>query len=82
MANVNITVRMDEGLKKEAEALFDQLGMSLTTAINIFVRQSVREGRIPFEVTTKPRESHESACKPSVSYALVELPSLSSNSQQ
>lgn len=82
MANVNITVRMDEGLKKEAEALFDQLGMSLTTAINIFVRQSVREGRIPFEVTTKPRESHESACKPSVSYALVELPSLSGDSQQ
>lgn len=82
MANVNITVRMDEGLKKEAEALYDQLGMSLTTAINIFVRQSVREGRIPFEVTTKPRESHESAGKPSVSYALVELPSLSGDSQQ
>ena len=82
MANVNITVRMDEGLKKEAEALYDQLGMSMTTAINIFVSQSVREGRIPFEVTTKPRESHESACRPGISYALVELPSLSSDSQQ
>lgn len=76
MANVNITIRMDEDLRKEAEALFDQLGMSLTTAINIFVSQSVREGRIPFEVTTKPRESHDSMLKPSVSYALVELPSL------
>lgn len=82
MANVNITVRMDEGLKKDAEALFDQLGMSLTTAINIFVSQSVREGRIPFEVTTKPRESQGSACRPGISYALVELPSLSDASQQ
>ncbi|WP_165043769.1 type II toxin-antitoxin system RelB/DinJ family antitoxin [Adlercreutzia sp. ZJ138] len=81
MANVNITVRMDEGLKKEAEALFDQLGMSLTTAINIFVSQSVRESRIPFEVTTKPRKSHESVCKPNVSYALVEVPHFSGTSQ-
>lgn len=82
MANVNITVRMDEGLKKDAEVLFDQLGMSLTTAINIFVSQSVREGRIPFEVTTKPRESHEPACKPGISYALVELSNLSGTPQQ
>ena len=82
MANVNITIRMDEDLRKEAEALFDQLGMSLTTAINIFVSQSVREGRIPFEVTTKPRESHDSMPKPSVSYALVELPSLTNSGQE
>ncbi|MBQ9069373.1 MAG: type II toxin-antitoxin system RelB/DinJ family antitoxin [Eggerthellaceae bacterium] len=55
MANVNITIRMDEDLKKEADALFDELGMSFTTAINVFVRQSLREGRIPFEVTSKPQ---------------------------
>ena len=54
MANVNITIRMDEDLKKQADALFDELGMSFTTAINVFVRQAIREGRIPFEVTTVP----------------------------
>lgn len=54
MANTNITIRMDEALKTQADALFDDLGMSFTTAINVFVKQAVREGRIPFEVTTKP----------------------------
>ena len=74
MANTNVTIRMDEELKKEADALFDALGMSLTTAINVFVRQAVREGRIPFEVTTKPQDPHVSAGKTAINYALVELP--------
>ncbi len=37
-------------LKAQADALFTELGMNLTTAFNIFVRQSLREGGIPFEV--------------------------------
>ena len=54
MANVNITIRMDEGIKKEANALFGEMGMGFTTAINAFARQCLREGRIPFDITTKP----------------------------
>ncbi|MBQ3301279.1 MAG: type II toxin-antitoxin system RelB/DinJ family antitoxin [Eggerthellaceae bacterium] len=54
MANVNVTIRMDDELKKAADALFEELGMSFTTAINVFVRQSIREGRIPFEITSNP----------------------------
>ena len=46
----NISIRMDSDLKAEADALFNELGMSLTTAINIFVRESLREGGIPFAV--------------------------------
>ena len=46
----NISIRMDTELKAEAEALFSELGMNLTTAFNIFVRQSLREGGIPFEI--------------------------------
>ena len=46
----NISIRMDTELKAKAEALFGELGMNLTTAFNIFVRQAVREGRIPFEI--------------------------------
>ena len=41
---------MDADLKAQADALFNELGMNLTTAFNIFVRQSLREGGIPFKV--------------------------------
>jgi DNA-damage-inducible protein J len=42
---------MDKGLKEQAENLFSELGMNMTTAMNVFVRQSVRQGGIPFEIT-------------------------------
>ena len=51
MKNVNVTIRVDENLKKQAEILFAELGMNLTTAFNIFLRQSVREQQIPFRVS-------------------------------
>ena len=53
MANetTNISIRMDKDLKEQAEALFSALGMNMTTAFNIFLRQSVRQGKIPFEVS-------------------------------
>lgn len=54
MANpntTNISIRMDSKLKADAEALFESLGMNLSTAFNIFVRQCLREERIPFEIT-------------------------------
>ncbi len=50
MATTNISIRMDTELKAQAEALFGELGMNLTTAFNIFVRQAIREGGIPFEI--------------------------------
>lgn len=46
----NISIRMDKQLKAEADAFFADLGMNLSTAFNIFVRQSLREGRIPFSI--------------------------------
>ena len=47
-STTNISIRMDSDLKAQADALFGELGMNLSTAFNIFVRQSLREGRIPF----------------------------------
>ncbi len=47
----NISIRMDSNLKAQADALFGELGMNLSTAVNIFVRQSLREGRIPFDIS-------------------------------
>ena len=51
MKNVNVTLRVDEDLKKQADVLFSELGLNLTTAFNIFLRQSVREQQIPFQVS-------------------------------
>ena len=47
----NISIRMDSDLKAAAEALYEELGMNLSTAFNIFVRQSLRERGIPFKIT-------------------------------
>lgn len=48
---INLSIRMDKELKEQAEGLFAELGMNMTTALNIFVRQSVRQGKIPFEIS-------------------------------
>ncbi len=47
----NLSIRMDKELKEQAEQLFSELGMNMTTALNIFVRQAVRQRKIPFEIT-------------------------------
>ena len=53
----NISIRMDTELKAKADALFGELGMNMTTAFNIFVRQALREGRIPFDISlNQPNE--------------------------
>jgi DNA-damage-inducible protein J len=48
---INLSIRMDRELKEQAENLFSELGMNMTTALNVFVRQSVRQGKIPFEIS-------------------------------
>ncbi|WP_026043440.1 type II toxin-antitoxin system RelB/DinJ family antitoxin [Treponema primitia] len=53
MAQININIRMDEGLKKQAESLFSELGMTISTAFNVFVRQAVRQRKIPFEISAE-----------------------------
>lgn len=48
--STNFSVRMDSEIKKQCEVLYGELGMNLTTAINVFLRQSLRAGGFPFEV--------------------------------
>jgi len=48
----NLNVRVDEELKHQAEAVFSEIGMNLSTAINVFLRSSVRYEGIPFELRT------------------------------
>ena len=52
-SSTNISIRMDAELTAQADALFAELGMNISTAFNIFVRQSLREGRIPFDIALK-----------------------------
>lgn len=52
MATVNLSIRMDTELKKQAEAMLSDMGLNMTTAMNMFLRQVVRQGKIPFEIAT------------------------------
>ena len=54
MANtINVNIRVDEDLKKQTEGLLADMGLNMTTAVNIFLRQVLRTGGIPFEITTR-----------------------------
>lgn len=53
MGQINVTIKMDETVKKQAEELFSELGLDMETAFNMFVRQAVNKGGIPFEVVCK-----------------------------
>lgn len=47
---INVTIRLERTIKEQAEKMFNDLGMNLSTAFNIFARQSLRQGKIPFEI--------------------------------
>jgi len=47
---INVTIRLDREIKENAEKLFSDFGMNLSTAFNIFARQALRQGKIPFEI--------------------------------
>ena len=47
---INVTIRLDRDIKEQAEQMFSDFGMNLSTALNIFVRQALRQGKIPFEI--------------------------------
>ena len=48
--NISFSVRLDSKLKDDAEKLFAELGLSLGSAMNIFLRQSVRIKGLPFPI--------------------------------
>jgi len=57
MAQTNISIRVDEDVKKDAETLFAKLGLTLSAATNVFYRQAVRTQGIPFYITAnEPRD--------------------------
>lgn len=51
MPQTNISIRMDEDLKREFDSFCSDIGMSMTTAFCVFAKKAVRERRIPFDIT-------------------------------
>lgn len=49
-----ISLRVEDAVKREAEITFEEIGLSMTTAINIFLKAVAREKRIPFELSADP----------------------------
>ncbi|MCM1084050.1 MAG: type II toxin-antitoxin system RelB/DinJ family antitoxin [Clostridium sp.] len=54
-----ISLRVDDEVKRNAERTLDEIGLSMSTAINIFLKTVVRENRIPFELSADPFYSNE-----------------------
>lgn len=50
MAAVSTNIKIDPALKQQSQELFESFGITLSSAINMFLRQSVREQAIPFRI--------------------------------
>ena len=50
MATTNLNIRTDKAVKDQAERIFSELGLNMTTAINMFLRTTIRENGIPFSL--------------------------------
>ena len=50
MATTNLNIRIDKAIKDQAEEIFNELGLNMTTAVNMFLRTAIRERGIPFEL--------------------------------
>ena len=50
MATTNLNIRIEKTIKDQAEEIFNELGLNMTTAINMFLRTAIREHGIPFEL--------------------------------
>ena len=73
LSTTQVTFRIEEQLKKQAETLFDEMGINMTTALNAFIKATVRGGKMPFELVsdeyafrTKIREKLEESLSEAV----------------
>lgn len=62
METTHLNIRTDKDVKIAAERIFEELGLNMTTAINIFLRQTIRENGIPFDLKlSTPNETTSAA---------------------
>ncbi|MCD7727450.1 MAG: type II toxin-antitoxin system RelB/DinJ family antitoxin [Ruminococcus sp.] len=86
MANTTqVSFRIDENVKREAENTLNEMGLTISTAMSIFLTKVSREHRIPFEITAEPLSSEsnkryltkiidgvENGTRPLVEHELIE----------
>ena len=59
MAAKNVTFRLDETLKNQAEIIFDSIGLNMSTALQLFIVQTVTRGSIPFSIEADDTARHK-----------------------
>jgi DNA-damage-inducible protein J len=59
MASTTINIRTDSEIKRQAQRIFESLGLDMSTAVNIFLRQTVRQQDMPFVLTTWTKAPEE-----------------------
>lgn len=59
MSTSTLQIRIEDNLKEQAIALFDRLGLDLPTAVRMFLKRSVAENGVPFDLKETPRVSTE-----------------------
>ena len=72
MAQTIVSVRMDDTLKRDFDAVCNELGLSMTTAITMLAKKMTREKRLPFEVSVVPFYSDENMARLRKSIAQME----------
>ena len=77
----NVTIRLDEHMKAEAEKLYESFGLNLTSAIKLFITQSVREQAIPFQIRKTEEEKYNDYFNPVMMQRLAEAKTQAENGQ-
>ena len=63
MATTSMNIRMDSEVKKQAQELFSHFSLDMTTAINMFLKQAIRQQGIPFDLHLDPFYSAENQAR-------------------
>jgi len=68
---VNVSLRMDRDLKNQADDFFSSVGLTMSSAVSVFVRQCLRKGKIPFEIEADPfySDANQARLKESIAQA-------------
>lgn len=69
--NTNLNIRIDRELKENADAFFSSLGISTSSAVTLFMRQCLREQRIPFDLRLVPTVTDIDATPASIDDSLI-----------
>jgi DNA-damage-inducible protein J len=72
MGSVNVTVRLDEGIKREFDNFCENVGINITTAFNMFIRATLRNRELPFNVTDNDSSQSKEAILSKVLLAMQE----------